>query len=445
LKNTPSAVALLAALGLFGLTLVTAVRQGAALSFWQIATIAVAWVAVLASALVARARLREDAEVDQAPPGSGAPTLDAPEPPSNESGTLLEFARELHAVLDSDGLRALISKRLPSIMGRDAWVVARFGTRQQIIVPSVPGRTDAIPMLGERPRQWATYPMKVEGSIIGVLGAAIPSAGVSARDHRLLESLAALVGQSLSTANAFESVREASLVDSLTGCAMRAEGMRRFQAELRRADRSHTALAVLMLDLDHFKSINDRFGHRTGDAVLSAVGQALLTSLRASDVRCRWGGEEFLLVLPESSVERARKVSDKLRQRIANTPVRVENHLVHVTASIGITISQPGEMDIQQALARADAALYHAKRLGRNRIRFVLGAPPAPSGRAPEPPAGAAPPERRDSWRREPQRSEREWTGPERRDPNRRDRRRFPGPGRRRTDAEVVAGPWAAR
>ena len=419
---------------------------------------AAAWVAVLASALVARGSGRPDEEEtvssdaiavspDAAPPYATAASPDAPAPP-NDAGALLEFARELHGTLESDRLRLHLARLLPVMLGRrDVWVVARFGARQQVIVPSAPGETDQITMLSDEARQWATYPMKVDGRTIGILGTAVPAEGLSARDHHLFEAVATLVGQSLFTANAFETMREASLVDPLTGCAMRAEGVRRFQAELRRADRSRSSLAVLMLDLDHFKSVNDRFGHETGDAVLSAVGQTLLTTLRASDVSCRWGGEEFLLVLPDSSVERARRASEKLRQRIANTPVRAGDYIVQVTASIGITLTQFGETDIQPLLARADAGLYHAKSLGRNRIRFVLGVPSAPAGGASEPgfAAEGTDAEERHPLQAAPEQAGRPWTGPERRDPARQDRRRFPSPGRRWTDREVLAGPWQAR
>jgi diguanylate cyclase (GGDEF)-like protein len=224
----------------------------------------------------------------------------------------------------------------------------------------------------------------------------------------------------------------------LTGCAMRAEGLRRFRAELRRADRLGTSLAVLMLDLDHFKNVNDRFGHHTGDAVLSAVGQTLLKSLRASDVRCRWGGEEFLLVLPDSSLERARRTSDKLRQRIAETPVRAGDHVIHVTASIGITMTRAGERDLQQCLMRADRAMYQAKNLGRNRISVIMDAPPVDTGRTADttPPHG----ERRGARESAPPPGG-QWTGPERRDATRLDRRRFPGPGRRASDTLSFADP----
>jgi diguanylate cyclase (GGDEF)-like protein len=358
-----------------------------------------------------------------------------------QSAALFDFARDVHATLESDKLRLLISHRLPLLLGvRDVWIVARLGSQQQLIVPSLSG-ANATMLVSDEPRHWATYPMKADDRAIGVMGAALPEGGFTDHEHKLFKTVASLVAQALSTATAFEAMREASLVDPLTGCATRAEGGRRLEAELRRAQRSGTTLAVLMLDLDHFKSINDRFGHKTGDAALTVLGETLLTTLRASDVRCRWGGEEFLLVLPDANVERAQRAADKLRQTIARTPVGAGDQVINVTASIGLTLSTPGETDVQRLITRADTALYDAKRTGRNRTSIIL-ATAASRTRAtdratPEPTPVPAYQDRVASAAGE---SKRPWNGVERRDPNRRDRRGVPGPGRRSTDW-VVAGP----
>jgi diguanylate cyclase (GGDEF)-like protein len=457
-NKTQPLLAVIAAAGLLVLTVSMVIRPAAYAQPWQGVTIVLAWVAILASALAARAHQEDIDSLADAPPAphlaaaSPAPSRTAPPRPSvaeaiPTASALVEFAQELHGTLQNDRLRHLIARRLPSIVGRrEVWVVARFGTRQHIIVPSEGNAVPPPAMLTDSARQWITFPMKVEGESIGVLGVGLQTGELSEREHRVLTIVAALVGQSLATVNSFEAMREASLVDPLTGCATRAEGLRRFEAELRRADRSRTSLAVLMLDLDHFKNINDRFGHNTGDAVLSAVGEMLMSTLRASDVRCRWGGEEFLLVLPDSSIERARRASEALRQRIASTPVRVGRHAVQVTASIGITLTRLGEADMQKLLGRADAALYHAKSQGRNRIKFVLGdyqgevvaAPRAPAPAATVT-ASAAAASNDVPASRDPQRDV-----PERRDPQRRDRRRIPSPGRRRTDPDVLTGPWRA-
>ena len=392
------------------------------------------------------------------PNASSHPTSVPPAPPEASDSkrqdepwfeALLEFAQDALGALQGDRLRTLIAQRLPVLVGReDVWVVASTGSQQQVILPQRPGR-DPRRMISDEPRQWATFPLKADGQTVGVLGLELGHRGITAREWRMLTALSNVLGRALKTSEAFEVMREATLVDPLTGCATRAEGMRRFEAELRRAERSKTSLAVLMIDLDHFKSINDRFGHNTGDAVLSAVGETLLGTLRASDIRSRWGGEEFLVVLPESTIERASSAAESLRQRIAAASVRDGVNTIRVTTSIGITIARPGETDIPRLLGRADTALYQAKSEGRNRVMVAMGdqkmtvpsapatppmaavtpspavapvaAPPAPGPN--DPPSGTVPAHVRD-----------------RRGASQVERRS--GMGRRRTD--LVAGPWAA-
>jgi len=435
LKPLPSIVACVAALGLFVLTIAAIVRPVADMRVAYIGMMALAWVGVLASALMARdggVALDRRSIVAQ----TGAPE----HTPGIGSTAVIDFARELHATLESDPLRLLIARRLPALLGvRDVWVIARSGNGQQIIAPSLAG-SDAIAMFGDHARQWATYPMKADGQTIGVLGAALPVGGFSEKEHRLLKLVSELVAQSLATATAFEAMREASLVDALTGCSTRAEGTRRLEAELRRAQRGGTSVAVLMMDLDHFKSINDRFGHKTGDAALTAVADTLLTSLRASDVRCRWGGEEFLLVLPDSSVERAQRAAENLRRRIASTAVAAGDQILHVTASIGLTVSERGETDVQQLMMRADTALYEAKRMGRNRTCVADPGAGTMRGRGPRlTPVDRAPVQ--DVAGEDGESMDEEWNGAERRDPRRGDRRRAPSAGRRSTD-QMLAATW---
>jgi diguanylate cyclase (GGDEF)-like protein len=439
LKHIPSIIACIAALGLIALTGALIVRPVADLSLWRVGTMALAWVAVLATGLASRDRV-VPAPVDDEP-SEPEVTIRRPDPGSI---ALFDFARDVHATLESDKLRLLISRRLPLLLGvRDVWIVARLGSRQQLIVPSLSG-ADPITLVSDEPREWATYPMKADGRTIGLMGVALPDGGFTDQQQKLFKTVAPLVAQALATASAFEAMREASLVDPLTGCATRAEGARRLEAELRRAQRSGTTLGVLMMDLDHFKSINDRFGHKTGDSALTALGETLLTTLRASDVRCRWGGEEFLLVLPDVNVERAQRAADKLRQRIANTPIGAGDQVIHVTASVGLTLSASGEIDAQQLIARADIGLYDAKRTGRNRTSIVLAADaprrhePVQQPRATRETASVAHGDRGESTSGARAGG---WDGVERRDASRRDRRAIPGPGRRSTDG-VVAVRW---
>jgi diguanylate cyclase (GGDEF)-like protein len=140
-------------------------------------------------------------------------------------------------------------------------------------------------------------------------------------------------------------------------------------SELRRARRSHGSFSVVMFDLDHFKQINDRFGHLCGDAVLATVGQRMNSILRSSDSKCRYGGEEFLVLLPDTRLPGAQRVSEMLRRDFEEHPVVWNDQAITITASFGITEIVPGADDPQAIIGRADAALYQAKQDGRNCVR----------------------------------------------------------------------------
>ncbi len=189
--------------------------------------------------------------------------------------------------------------------------------------------------------------------------------------HRALEAAAALLAVSLKNAQLFREVKENSLRDPLTGCASKAHATEIIDAELRRARRSQMPVSLIMFDLDHFKDVNDRYGHLCGDAVLASVGRRMKEVLRGSDLKCRYGCEEFLVLLPETPLHGARRVAETLRREIAERPVQWEGEALTITASFGLTQAMPGEIDIQTIIGRADTALYRAKEEGRNCVRIA--------------------------------------------------------------------------
>lgn len=152
--------------------------------------------------------------------------------------------------------------------------------------------------------------------------------------------------------------------DALTGMNNRKFVDSLFRHEAIRASRNNTALSVMLLDIDFFKKINDTYGHQTGDQVLKRVAKALKSSVRAIDTVGRWGGEEFILVCPDTALAPALELAEKVRLQIEQLPF--EGGL-RVTASIGVTQYQPGERT-ERAIARADNSLYRAKHNGRNRV-----------------------------------------------------------------------------
>ena len=167
-------------------------------------------------------------------------------------------------------------------------------------------------------------------------------------------------------------------VDTLTGVKNRlalTESATRMLSQAQRAGRS---MSVLMIDADHFKSINDRFGHGGGDKVLLALVDSIRATLRAGDVIGRIGGEEFVVLAPDTNLEQALVLAERIRGTVETTPLLVDGHLLQLTVSIGAATAEPGVDEVGALLQRADAALYAAKHAGRNR---VMAADPALVGR----------------------------------------------------------------
>jgi diguanylate cyclase (GGDEF)-like protein len=173
-------------------------------------------------------------------------------------------------------------------------------------------------------------------------------------------------------------LRVAASTDPLTGLPNRAGLFERIRIELARSQRSSRSLALAVLDLDRFKEFNDRFGHLAGDRLLIAAGERLSESVRTTDLAVRFGGEEFVLLLPEISAEEAMRCCERIREAVRG--IRVFGAEAGTTISIGVAVHEPkgGPPPSEAALLRvADAALYRAKALGRDRVFMADG--PVPS------------------------------------------------------------------
>jgi diguanylate cyclase (GGDEF)-like protein/PAS domain S-box-containing protein len=167
---------------------------------------------------------------------------------------------------------------------------------------------------------------------------------------------------------------EMATTDFLTGLANRRHFIARMEEELARINRIEQPVAVLMLDIDHFKRINDRYGHASGDAVLRRFAELIREELRAVDSAGRVGGEEFAILLAGTDLAGAAVFAERLRGKIARSPVAQGDEQIPVTVSIGITALTSQDADTSDVLQRADAALYDAKENGRNRVA-IAGAP----------------------------------------------------------------------
>ena len=161
---------------------------------------------------------------------------------------------------------------------------------------------------------------------------------------------------------------EQANTDSLTGLSNRRHFLLDAEQEMRRAKRFSRALSVMMIDLDHFKPINDAYGHAVGDNVLQSVVKTALESLRHSDVMGRLGGEEFAVLLPETPLAAAMDVADRLRAHIAERPFVTVKGIVPCTVSVGVAQMEERDATIDDLLHRADDAMYRAKNNGRDRV-----------------------------------------------------------------------------
>jgi diguanylate cyclase (GGDEF)-like protein len=165
-----------------------------------------------------------------------------------------------------------------------------------------------------------------------------------------------------------ETLLDLSTKDPLTGLANRGSVLAEFQNRFGLSLRYDRPLSVVVCDLDHFKRVNDTYGHGAGDFVLHVFGERLLGTLREADLAGRIGGEEFLMVLPETDLSGARPFAERLRKAIASTPVPWPSGALHITCSLGIAERSAADLEAGQLLARADAALYQAKSGGRDRV-----------------------------------------------------------------------------
>ncbi len=185
------------------------------------------------------------------------------------------------------------------------------------------------------------------------------------------ESLHRAICGAMKQVAAQQKLRRSASTDDLTGTCNRRSLMERLREEVERSRRHRTPLSLLMLDLDHFKRVNDRFGHRVGDAVLENVGRLLQATLRAGDFAGRYGGEEFCIVLTDTPLTGAEVAAERIRRQVSMLAVQGPSGVVvRVTCSIGAAQVGAGR-DAAEAIDLADRALYAAKAAGRDRVELA--------------------------------------------------------------------------
>jgi len=214
-------------------------------------------------------------------------------------------------------------------------------------------------------------PLAAQGETLGMLYLEFPS---ESPDHvgalgRQTIAVAERISWALANLGLREVLRSQSIRDPLTGLFNRRYMEETMERELRRAARNEQGVAVLMLDVDHFKRFNDTFGHQAGDTLLRALGNFLNQRTRGQDIACRFGGEEFVLILTGAHLEAAHKRAELLCEEISQLTVLHAGHVLEkISFSIGISIFPAHAATVEELLSVADQALYRAKKEGRNRV-----------------------------------------------------------------------------
>lgn len=219
---------------------------------------------------------------------------------------------------------------------------------------------------GEPARHHCRYALAISGENLGELTLSRQQR-FSPAELEIFENLLCTLLYPLRNALLYRQAREAALIDPLTGVQNRAAMNTALYREIELAQRHDTPLSLIALDIDHFKLINDRYGHATGDQVLKTVVECISSCIRRSDALYRFGGEEFVLLLNNTHLSGAALLADRIRQKVAEHAFRSEHENFTLTVSLGVTQLQPGQ-DADSLFQAADAALYQAKGEGRNRL-----------------------------------------------------------------------------
>ena len=239
---------------------------------------------------------------------------------------------------------------------------------------------------GGHPQHALVVPIQRSGQLMGAMELYLNAWRELTEDQAdLLNGVASQAAIAIRHAQLFTAQEENALTDELTKLANRRALAQRFLQEMQRARRHHNSIAFMMVDIDHFKQVNDTYGHLNGDAVLAELAQILVSGARESDVCARYGGEEFALILHETTESGARVLAERIRAKVAAATFPGG---LKLTISVGVAATHEAAL-FTQLIDRADQALYAAKQGGRNQVRVadMTGPAPKPHPARPEPEA----------------------------------------------------------
>jgi diguanylate cyclase (GGDEF)-like protein len=309
---------------------------------------------------------------------------------SAELERLVALGSALGGALDTLALRQVFWRYFPAFaLDRELWALTRTkngwdnllrdgvasAARSTHTLESIAAESLSAPANGDAQAEGilvaddVCFPMVVGDASLGVVGVRnVPPMSIAER--RGLGAAVSLLAIAIRNVQLLTQTRESSVRDQLTGCFNRAYAIESLGSELQRSRRTGRALSVMMFDVDQLKRINDDYGHLAGDALLAAVAGQVTATLRASDIKCRWGGDEFLVILPDTPRSGAEHAGASLTREVSMVVVPTPMGSISPTISVGVAVAENGECDPLALVARADAALYKAKQAGRN--RFVM-------------------------------------------------------------------------
>jgi diguanylate cyclase (GGDEF)-like protein len=308
---------------------------------------------------------------------------------SGELERLVALGAALAAASDHKTLRQIFWRYLPAFArGRELWLAAptndgwevlrdvtRQTSRPEARLETLAHEALASPdqadgqINGVQCQSDVCFPMGITDGPLGVVGVR-NEPELTLPERRVIGAAVALLTSAARNVQLLTQTRENSVRDPLTSCFNRAYALETLRTELLRAKRSGHPLSVMMFDVDRFKRMNDDYGHLAGDAVLAAVAAQLTRTLRAGDVKCRWGGDEFLIILPDTPLAGAEHAGAAITREIGTLRVETGTGAITPTISVGVAVADAGESDPMALIGRADEALYKAKHAGRN--RFVV-------------------------------------------------------------------------
>ncbi len=262
---------------------------------------------------------------------------------------LLELANKLHFTLELDKLVTLFKLEVSPILNLDDILYLPPNKQKE---------------MDSRGRHMVSYQLVLHKKELGEI-ALVRRTRFTDKEQKFIEKTLVAVLLPLKNALDYTQAIQSALHDPLTGALNRFSMDSIFNREMELSNRNKTPLSLIALDIDFFKQVNDTYGHATGDCVLKHLTECIRQCTRTTDVLFRYGGEEFTLLLNNTSLEGARQLAERIRETVQNTPCICNGQNIYITVSMGISLFQPE--DCQTSLfERADLALYQAKKSGRN-------------------------------------------------------------------------------